>query len=123
MNLFFTPHDPEACLISTATDVSCYFVDTHILTNGRYITSIKRPEASQAEALVAEISWRCWGEPTMVRCPLVKKGFASFPSAEFLYKKHHFRASTSRYFMANDGVEYCWRRVKGAGFVASNHFI
>ncbi|KIL68544.1 hypothetical protein M378DRAFT_71320 [Amanita muscaria Koide BX008] len=119
MDLYLVPNNPERTVLVSPNGVAHY----KIRTEGRpRISVLQRPAESEEESIVAEIEWRRWDSPSMIRSPLLgvsrelirRCGTGIFLN-NFLFRKGCF--GHSRYFIGNDGVEYRWKVEKGSGLV------
>ncbi|KAF8626344.1 hypothetical protein AX15_005001 [Amanita polypyramis BW_CC] len=119
MDLYLIPDNPERTVLVSSNGVAHY----KIRTIGRpKISVLQRPADCEQESIVAQIEWKSWDSPSMIRSPLFGAP-GGFPGGNdigvvlnsFLFKKSRF--GHSRYFIGNDGVEYKWKLVKGVGLL------
>ena len=67
MDLYLIPDDPEHTVLVSSNGVAHY----KIRTVGRpKISVLQRPADCEEESIVAEIEWRSWDSPSMIRSPL-----------------------------------------------------
>ncbi|KAF9484918.1 hypothetical protein BDN70DRAFT_824728 [Pholiota conissans] len=121
MDLFLSSTNPENTLFFSANGVVHYqVVTTRSHTPGASVSNILRPAAKPEDGVVAEIEWKNRHTPTIIRSPLLSGvgqcvgstgiGIKAF---QYLYKRNRF--SPSRYFVADDALEYRWKIIKGVG--------
>lgn len=98
MDLFLIPNNPEKTVIVSPNGVAHYKVATSKNKAGVKVSRIQRPAETEEESVVAEIEWKHWDRPTVVRSCLhgglgeeqTRKGRVQ--AMDFLYKKHPFSA-------------------------------
>lgn len=134
MELFLVPNNPERTVLVSPNGVAHYQVKTSktATLGGRSISRIQRPAESEEDSIVAEIEWKNWATPTVVRSNFLRGMGRGLMAQEFLYKRSQFSSyvsrvitsyeltitfSRSRYFLGNDDQEYRWKVVKGVGFI------
>ncbi|KAL0577362.1 hypothetical protein V5O48_004614 [Marasmius crinis-equi] len=147
MDLFLVPNNPEHTVLVSLNGVAHYQVTTgKIDKSGRRVSKLQRPAESEEDSLIAEIEWKTWEQPAVLRSSLLTRGIPSVEcdaslnrrivkndgrnqasgggravgvlATEFLYKRTRF--SSTRYFLGDDEVEYRWKIVKGVGCVLTN---
>lgn len=97
MDFFLVPNDPQKTVLVSPNGVAHYQISTSKETNGPLVSLIQRPAESKEDSIVAEIEWRSWDTPTVVRAPLFKglgrcvgKRGLGVTATNLLYKHHHF---------------------------------
>ncbi|EDR11248.1 TonB box-containing protein [Laccaria bicolor S238N-H82] len=122
MDFFLIPNNPENSVLVSANGVAHYQIRTAKLRGGVRVTHIQRPADSTEDSIVAEIEWKSWETPTIIRSPLlgglgrcVGKPGVGVRARKFLYRRR--KLSPSRYFVGNDGEEYQWMTSKNSGYV------
>lgn len=65
------PNNPENTVLVSANGVAHYQIRTSKPKHGPRITLIQRPADSTEDSIVAEIEWKCWDKPTIIRSPLL----------------------------------------------------
>ncbi|KAF9265776.1 TonB box-containing protein [Marasmius fiardii PR-910] len=127
MDLFLVPNNPERTVLVSLNGVAHYQVTTDKVANsGRRVLRLQRPAESEEDSIIAEIEWKTWEYPTVLRSSLLKHKArrrvngktVGVLGTEFLYKRSHF--TSTRYFLGNDNVEYRWKIVKGIGCVLTH---
>ncbi|RDB24128.1 Sterol regulatory element-binding protein cleavage-activating protein [Hypsizygus marmoreus] len=115
----------QKTVLVSPNGVAHYRISTSKQKNGSPLSVIQRPADSPEDSIVAEIEWRTWEMPTVVRCPLFRgigrcigKRGLGIAAQKFLYKRGRF--SKSRYFIGNDGIEYRWKAIPGIGFLLTS---
>ncbi|PFH52472.1 hypothetical protein AMATHDRAFT_2195 [Amanita thiersii Skay4041] len=128
MDLYFTHEDPTNTVLVSANGVAHYQIRTN--SGKPKISVLQRPAETEEESLVAEIEWRRWDAPTVVRSPLLGGGLSGelmgttggfgfgVLLSRFLVRKSRF--GRSRYFVGNDKHEYRWKCVKGVGLLLTH---
>lgn len=131
MDLILVPNDPLNTVLLSANGTPHYYIRTAKVENGTSpLISVvlrgrnrgkgkgraKGRDNTDSSALVAEVEWRSWDDPTVVRSPLLKATLGvGLPSSSFLWKRHPF--SRSHYFSDDDGTQYRWKVIRGTGYV------
>ena len=78
MDLFLVPNNPERTVLVSLNGVAHYQVTTGKTGNsGRRVSKLQRPAESEADSIIAEIEWKTWENPTLLRSPLFKRGMVS----------------------------------------------
>ncbi|PPQ70912.1 hypothetical protein CVT24_009974 [Panaeolus cyanescens] len=121
MDLYFVPNDIEYTTLFSANGVPHYRIRTLVNNKGPRVTLILRPsQESSFDTLIAEIEWKDWDTPGIIRSPLFsgagqEMGMAGvgLKAVRYLYKRHRF--SPSRYFVGDDAIEYRWKMMKEHG--------
>jgi hypothetical protein len=96
MDLFLVPNNPERTVLVSSNGVAHYQVRTSKILGGSRVSRIQRPAESEEDSIVAEIEWKSWNAPTVVRSHLlgglgrsVCMGIG-LRATEFLYKRGQF---------------------------------
>ncbi len=71
MDLYLVPNNPENTVLVSVNGVAHYQIRTSKKKHGPPVTLIQRPADSTEESVVAEIEWRHWDNPTIIRSPLL----------------------------------------------------
>lgn len=102
MDLYLIPDNPEHTILVSSNGVAHY----KIRTVGK-VSVLQRPADSEEESIVAEIEWRKWDTPTIIRSALFGAsedvgmyGSAGVLLTHFLFKKSRF----GRYVIVVDVV-------------------
>ncbi|KAF8162861.1 TonB box-containing protein [Crassisporium funariophilum] len=107
MDLYLVPSNPENTVLVSINGVAHYRVRTTKPKRGPHLTTVQRPAELAEDSIVAEIEWRCWEQPTIIRSPLLS-GLGQCVGVQgvgvralhYLYRRHRF--SPSRYFIGDD---------------------
>ncbi len=67
MDLFLVPDNPLRTVLVSANGVAHYQITTTKVHGHRKMSRIQRPAESEADSVVAEIEWKNWDNPTIVR--------------------------------------------------------
>lgn len=94
MDFFLIPNNPENSVLVSANGVAHYQIRTAKLRGGVRVTHIQRPADSTEDSIVAEIEWKSWETPTIIRSPLlgglgrcVGKPGVGVRARKFLYRR------------------------------------
>jgi hypothetical protein len=94
MDFFLIPNNPENSVLVSANGVAHYQIRTAKLGGGVRVTHIQRPADSTEDSIVAEIEWKSWETPTIIRSPLlgglgrcVGKAGVGVRAHKFLYRR------------------------------------
>lgn len=100
MDLFLVPNNPLNTVLVSPNGVAHYQIRTNKIPGSRRrVTVIQRPAETEEDSIVAEIEWKRWDMPTIIRSPLmIGLGICSGKEAEglgtrssnFLYQRGHF---------------------------------
>jgi len=71
MDLYLVPNNPENTVLVSANGVAHYQIRTSKSKRGPRVTLIQRPADSMEDSIVAEVEWKCWDNPTIIRSPLL----------------------------------------------------
>ncbi|KAF7441135.1 hypothetical protein PC9H_001484 [Pleurotus ostreatus] len=133
MDLFLVPNNVENAVFVSSSGDPCYEIITSKRSRGegdlmtselQRIIAAGDPEHDDGDEdeeeerfmVVAEVDWKSWSSPTIVRSPIMRAGgktrsrdeSGSMKAAEFLFKQKRF--SRSRCFR-DGGETYCWKHV------------
>jgi len=71
MDLYLVPNNPQNTVLVSANGVAHYQIRTSKPKRGPRITLIQRPADSTEDSIVAEVEWKHWDNPTIIRSPLL----------------------------------------------------
>ncbi|KAK1219840.1 hypothetical protein PQX77_017417 [Marasmius sp. AFHP31] len=78
MDLFLVPNNPEQTVLVSLNGVAHYQVSTGKAGHsGRRVSKLQRPAESEADSIVAEIEWKSWEHPTVLRSPLLSRNVST----------------------------------------------
>ncbi|KAL4258045.1 protein of unknown function DUF6593 [Pleurotus pulmonarius] len=132
MDLFLVPNNVENAVFVSSSGDPCYEIITSKTSRGEVdlmTSEIQRivaagdptlaepedgDEAEERFMVVAEVDWKSWSNPTIVRSPIMLAGgktrsrgeSGSMKATDFLFKQKRF--SRSRCFR-DGGETYCWK--------------
>ncbi|KAG7086529.1 hypothetical protein E1B28_002480 [Marasmius oreades] len=100
MDLFLVPNNPEQTVLVSLNGVAHYQVTTDKVPNsGRRISRLQRPAESEEDSIIAEIEWKTWEQPTVLRSPLLKRnvsGVTTSSAASFKQRTNGSEIHNSR---------------------------